>query len=197
MDVPGRWSAGWGRTARYGGRFLAALLCVLGLAACSPQFDWRPVVFGEQGAAGVLPDKPDTQTQAVPFESGELSLTMHSAQVGGVLFALGQAPLPAPLRQDAAARDRLARWAMASFYRNVGLEPPAQLPAPGTRFVIDGQGPKGPLRLQGQIIVTPREWLEAVVIAAPTDFDRAPVDDFWLSLRWSARPAGTVPKPPG
>ena len=31
-------------------------LCAGVLSACSPTFDWRPVAFGQAGAAGVLPD---------------------------------------------------------------------------------------------------------------------------------------------
>jgi hypothetical protein len=170
-------------------RILTLLLCAAVLAGCSPRFNWRSVPFGEQGASGVLPDKPDVQTRAVPFESQSLPLTMRSARSGGVLFALGEAPLPEALTRDPEARARLARWAAESFYRTAGVAAPASLPAPGERFVIEGHGPKGPLRFEIQITVTAREWLEAVVVASPHDFDRAPVDDFWLALRWSAGPA--------
>ena len=75
-------------------RMLAAACCLALLAACSPTFDWRPVAFGHQGAAGVLPDTPQAQTRPVSFEGQTLELTMHSARAGGVLFALGSAELP-------------------------------------------------------------------------------------------------------
>lgn len=169
-------------------RSLTVLICALLLAACSPQFDWRPVTFGRQGAEGVLPDKPQAQTRAVRFESLDLPLTMHSARAGSVLFALGEAPLPARLAGDPAARERLAQWAVAAIYRNAGVEPPTTLPPPGTQFTVDGQGPKGKLRFQAQVKVTASEWLEAIVVGAPADFARAPVNDFWLSLRWSTAP---------
>lgn len=172
-------------------RLLMMLACAAVLAACAPRFDWRPVTFGEQGASGVLPDKPDVETRKIPFESLELPLTMHLARAGSVLFALGEAPLPSVLVQDPAARSRLERQAVVSFYQRAGAPVPDALPAPGQRFVIEGHGPHGPLRFEIQITVTSTEWLEAVVVAAPHDFDRAPVDDFWLALRWSAqRPAG-------
>jgi hypothetical protein len=172
-------------------RILAVLMCALLLAACSPTFDWRPVPFGRQGAVGVLPDKPQAQTRTVRFGSLDLPLTMHSARAGSVLFALGEAPLPAGLASDPAAQERLAQWATAAIYHNAGVEPPPTLPPPGTRFVVDGHGPKGKLRFQAQVRVTASEWLEAIVIGAPADFARAPVDDFWLSLRWSTAPQTT------
>ncbi|CAM5182706.1 Lipoprotein OS=Castellaniella defragrans OX=75697 GN=HNR28_002735 PE=4 SV=1 [Castellaniella defragrans] len=93
-------------------RFLLLLSCAALLAGCAPRFDWRPVIFGEQGANGVLPDKPDVQTKAVPFESHSLKLTMHSARAGSVLFALGEAPLPPALARDPQERARLERCAL-------------------------------------------------------------------------------------
>lgn len=170
-------------------RFVAALSVILLLGACSPRFDWRPVAFGQQGVTGVLPDRPETQTQDVPFETHVLALTMRSAKAGSVLFALGGAPLPAALADDPPARERLARWAIGALYRNAGVEPPAALPAPGTRFAIEGRNARGPLRFEAEVVVTATQWLEAVVIAAPADFNRAPVGDFWLSLRLPAHTA--------
>ena len=174
-------------------RTLAVVCCAVVLAACSPPFDWRPVAFGQGGAAGVLPDTPRDQTRAIPFEDQSLDLTMHTAKAGDVLFALGAAPLPPGLAGDAAARQRLARWAVESLYRNVGAEPPAPDVDPQQRFVFEGQGPDGPVRVEAQVRVTATEWLEAVVIAAPDDRVSA-VDDFWLSLRW---PGGRMSADPG
>ena len=173
-------------------RTLAVACCAVLLAACSPTFDWRPVAFGQGGAAGVLPDTPQDQTRAVPFEDQPLDLTMRTARAGGVLFALGSAPLPPALGAEAAARGRLARWAVDALYRNVGAEPPGPDADPQQRVVFEGRGPDGPVRVEAQIRVTPTEWLEAVVIAAP-DARKPEVDDFWLSLRWPGGAASAAP----
>lgn len=175
-------------------RVLAAVLCVAWLAGCSPTFDWRPVRFGQDGASGVLPDTPHAQTRQVGYDTWTLPLSMTSARAGSVLFALGAAPLPPDLAASASARERLARWAVESFYRNAGTAPPDPAPRPGERFTVHGQGPDGPIWIEAQVIVTDREWLEAVVIAAPDDYARAPVGDFWLSLRW---PGASMHTPPG
>ncbi len=165
-------------------RILAIGCCAVWLAACSPTFDWRPVAFGQGGAAGALPDTPQSQTRPVPFEDQTLTLTMRSARAGGVLFALGAAALPPDWADDAPARRRLARWAVEALYRNAGAEPPGPGIDPEQRFSFRGQGPQGPVRVEAQVRVTATEWLEAVVIAGPDDHVHAPVDDFWLSLRW-------------
>ncbi|MBB6084688.1 hypothetical protein [Castellaniella defragrans] len=176
-------------------RILAVVGCCAALlAACSPTFDWRPVAFGQDGAAGVLPDTPQAQTRPVAFEGRTLDLTMRSAQAGGVLFALGAAPLPPDWAADEPARRRLARWAVEALYRNAGAEPPGPDADPERRFSFEGRGPQGPVRVEAQVRVTTTEWLEAVVIAGPDDHARAPVDDFWLSLRW---PDGAVSAGPG
>ena len=172
-------------------RMLAVGCCAVLLAACSPTFDWRPVAFGQGGAAGVLPDTPQTQTRPVPFEDQALSLTMRSARAGGVLFALGAAELPPGWAADAAVRRRLARWAVDALYRNAGAEPPGPDADPEQRFSFQGRGPQGPVRVEAQVRVTATEWLEAVVIAGTDDHARAPVGDFWLSLRWPDE-AGTA-----
>ncbi|MGB3423916.1 MAG: hypothetical protein WBF84_01095 [Castellaniella sp.] len=173
-------------------RILAIVCCAAWLAACSPTFDWRPVAFGQGGAAGVLPDTPQTQARPVTFEDRTLTLTMRSARAGGMLFALGSADLPPEWADDAAARRRLARWAVDALYRNVGAAPPGPETDPEQRVSFEGRGPQGPVRVEAQIKVTATEWLEAVVIAGPDDYARAPVDDFWLSLRWPGGAAGTA-----
>lgn len=164
-------------------RILTVLGCICCLVACSPTFDWRRVDFG-LAADGVLPDAPATQTREFPFEAETLQLSMRSARAGDVLFALGAAPLPSRFRDDEAARARLARWATESFYRNLGQAMPDPAPAAGSRFKVQGQGPDGPVQIEAQVVVTPHEWLEAVVIAAPDAYARAPVGDFWLALHW-------------
>ncbi|MFV0282319.1 MAG: hypothetical protein ACK5JE_00820 [Castellaniella sp.] len=175
-------------------RRLAAGGCAILLVACSPTFDWRPVAFGQAGAAGVLPDTPQAQTRPVPFGDQTLSLTMQSARAGGVLFALGAAELPAGWAADARVRQRLARWAVEALYRNAGAEPPGADFDPEQRFVIRGRGPQGPVRVEAQVRVTATEWLEAIVIAGPDADARAPLGDFWLSLRW---PDGGAKAAPG
>jgi len=178
-------------------RMLAAACCLALLAACSPTFDWRPVAFGHQGAAGVLPDTPQAQTRPVSFEGQTLELTMHSARAGGVLFALGSAELPPGWGSDPAVRRRLARWAVEALYRNAGAGLPDPAADPEQRFSFQGLGPQGPVLVEAQVRVTATEWLEAVVIAEPDDHARASVNDFWLSLRWpgEAGPAGSAGLP--
>lgn len=180
-------------------RILVAMLCVCLLEACSPSFDWRQVDFGQRGASGVLPDSPQTQTHQVAYETWTLPLSMTSARAGSVLFALGSAPLPPDLSASSSERERLARWAIKSFYQNAGAELPDPAPGPGERFTVHGQGPSGAVVIEAQVRVTDVEWLEAVVIAAPEDYAQAPVGDFWFSLRWPvSTPSGSGRRvPPG
>ncbi len=141
----------------------------------------------------MLPDTPQTQARPVTFENQTLNLTMRSARAGGVLFALGAADLPPGWADDAAVRRRLARWAIDALYRNVGAEPPGPDADLEQRFSFEGRGPQGPVQVEAQIRVTATEWLEAVVISGSDDRARAPLGDFWLSLRWPSGVGTAVP----
>lgn len=164
-------------------RYLLAALCILALAGCSPEFDWRSVSVAGGALSGVLPGRLQSETREVTFEGHALGLTMATAQAGSVLFALGHASLPPALGADPAARAELALAVTRSFYRNLGVPPHDPLPQPGQRFVIDGGTTSQPMRLEALVVVSPQYLLEAIVTAAPDNFARAPVGDFWLGLR--------------
>src|SRR5690606_34856831 len=114
---------------------------------CSPTFDWRSVAIADGAVTGVLPARPQSETREVNFEGHPLSLTMTMAQAGSVLFALGHAPLPDPLRTDPEAAQALAGAVIRSFYDNLGVQAPDPLPKPGERFVIKGGAPERPVYL--------------------------------------------------
>uniref|UniRef100_UPI00334204B6 hypothetical protein n=1 Tax=Castellaniella defragrans TaxID=75697 RepID=UPI00334204B6 len=159
------------------------MICVLALAGCSPEFDWRSVEVADGAVTGVLPARPRSETRAVRVEGHALDLTMTMAQAGSVLFALGHAPLPEDLRADPPAARALAYGMIRSFYENLGVPPPDPLPEPGERFVVEAELRGKPMRLEALVMVNTWNLFEAVVTAETSAFDRAPVRDFWLGLQ--------------
>ncbi len=164
-------------------RWMLLAACALAMVGCSPKFDWRSVDVADGAVTGVLPARPQSETRAVDYEGHSLSLTMTMAQAGSVLFALGHAPLPPSMQDDPAAAQALARAVIRSFYDSLGVQVPDPAPRPGERFVIDGGAPDRPIRLEGLVVTSTRDLLEAVVTAETDAFDRAPVQDFWMGLR--------------
>lgn len=162
---------------------MAIVLWVLVLSGCSPQFDWRVVSVGDGVVTGVLPDRPRTESRQVEIGGQTIELSMTMAEAGDVLFALGHAPLPDELLVDRAAARVLGNSLIASFYRNLNLAPPDPLPALGERFVVEGAGPDGPMRIEAVVGLGRNAMIEAVVMATQQAFARAPVQDFWSGLK--------------
>lgn len=164
-------------------RLIGIVLCVLALAGCSPDFDWRVVSVGDGIVTGVLPARPHTETRSIAFDGQSLDLSLTMAEANDVLFVLGHAILPEPLRGDREAARVLAREVVVSFYRNLGISPPDPLPTLGERFVVNGQGPSGSLRIEALVGLRGTSLVEAVVMGKQQAFDRAPVQDFWSALK--------------
>lgn len=164
-------------------RWIGIVLCALALAGCSPEFDWRVVAVGDGAVTGVLPARPRTETRPIEFSGDRLDLSLTMAQAQDVLFVMGHAALPGRLQGDREAARLLAREVTASFYRNLSVPIPDPLPVLGQRFVIDGQGPSGPVRMEALVGVSGGSLVEAMVMGTQQAFDRAPVQDFWSALK--------------
>lgn len=164
-------------------RLFGIMLCVLALTGCSPDFDWRVVSVGDGMVTGVLPARPHTQTRAINFDGQSLNLSITMAEANEVLFALGHAVLPEALQGNRQAARALAAEMMASFYRNLEVPPPDPLPALGSRFIVDGRGPDGSIRIEALVGLSGNSLVEAVVMGKQQMFDRAPVQDFWSALK--------------
>jgi hypothetical protein len=79
---------------------IAAVL-LFNLAACSPQFDWREVHGSNPPFVVMLPAKPSTVSRSINLDGQQVTMTMTSAKVDGVTFAVGTATMSDP--QHAAA----------------------------------------------------------------------------------------------
>ena len=164
-------------------RLVGIVLCVLVLSGCSPRFDWRVVSVGDGVVTGVLPDRPRTESRRVDIGGQSIDLSMTMAEAGDVLFALGHAPLPDALLADRSAARAVGNSLIAAFYRNLNQPPPDPLPALGERFVVEGTGPAGPMRIEAVVGLARDAVVEAVVMATRQAFAQAPVQDFWNGLK--------------
>lgn len=160
---------------------LIGLLSVF-LAACSPDYNWRQVSVGDGVATAFFPDKPRTQERTLPFSGHDIVFSLTSATVDDALFTVAHAPLPEALRANQAARREFATAVVRSLYRNLGVQEPEPLPAFGELFVIEGQGPQGPVRLQARVWLTDRSLVEGLVTAARDAFPAAQADEFLQGL---------------
>lgn len=160
------------------------------LSACSPRHDWRQVSLADGALRAMFPDRPHTTQRELQFEEHEITFSLSSASVDGVLYTVGYAALPDALRRDAAAKRRLIEQTQASLYYRLGGTPPDTLPAAGERFSVAGQAQGQPLRLEAMVWTTPTSLIEGMVIGDPDRLSVEQVNEFLRELAPDQRPRG-------
>lgn len=90
-------------------------LTVLGLAACSPAYNWRELRPADAPLRAMLPCKPEQAERALPLlgpQAAEVPVWMLSCTADGHRFALAVARLPDGVEAAPVLRDwRQASWA--------------------------------------------------------------------------------------
>lgn len=177
------------------------------LAACSPTLDWREIRSTEGGFVVSLPGKPQVVTREIelPLVAGadKVTMTMTSAGVGGTLFAVGVAQLPANATRDAASLRSCVAYFRDGLLRNVGAgaadtEKEAPWRNRGTRsapkaarafeargvIAIGGRHPE-PARLAARIYVVDDRVYQIVAMGRPDDLPDNEIETFFTSFRLS------------
>jgi hypothetical protein len=92
-------------------RTFLGLAAALGLAACTPTFDWRSVALPDTQLVTELPCRPARFQRDVTVAGVPLQLFMLSCEAGGVTYGVASAEVRDPARVDAvlvALRDSAA-----------------------------------------------------------------------------------------
>jgi hypothetical protein len=123
----------------------ALLLCALGLAACSPTFNWRETRPDGTALQALLPCKPDAAQRSVPLLGSPTELHLLSCEAGGLRFALAWADIGDPSQAGTA----LAAWRSASLAAIRVSSPPgdeastawtAEVPGASATLGVSAQG---------------------------------------------------------
>lgn len=168
-----------GRAVRAG-----MLILMLGLLlGCSPEYNWRELAVADGMVRAIFPDKPETQKRVLNFAGSDIEFSLTAATVKGAVFAVGYAPLPEALKNNESARLNMGRTVVASFYQNLGVEPPSELPAFGEPFEIAGQDTgNGATRLRAIAWVLPHALVEGIVTARSDAFPDSQATEFLKGL---------------
>lgn len=151
------------------------------LTGCSPQYNWREVAVGEGVGLVLFPDKPQTQSKELDFSGHQVQFSLTTAEIDGTLFVVGYAPWPEPIAENQAMRRELGQAVIASLYRNLGGEMPAEPPEFGQRFEINAK-PPGELMLQAQVWVSDGGLVEGIVMGPAGRFPRDASGEFLVSV---------------
>lgn len=159
-------------------RICALLILAALVAACSPEYNWREVAVGDDVGRVLFPAKPRVDTRTLEFSGYTVQFTLTTSQVGENTFAVGHAVWPEAMLVDETLRRQLGQAVISSFYRNLGSTPPAQLPAFGESFQVEGSS----LQLQAQVWLSKQGLVEGMVMGPLDGFPKAAANEFLDSL---------------
>lgn len=146
------------------------ILATFLLAGCSPHFNWREFTSKDASYQVLFPDKPATASREIDLNGVKTTMTMTAAEVGDILFAVGQADVG-----DAAAASAALAAMQAALVKNIAgtVTRSAATTASnhtGTRITrgIDAVGTRNgqPMRLVAHFEARGRS-LYQVVVAGP------------------------------
>lgn len=84
------------------------LLCLTGLAACSPKYDWREMPAADGAVRVTFPAKPRPDARDVVVAGHTLPLVFEIAPVDSSIFAVGHVVLPEAILADPAELAKVA-----------------------------------------------------------------------------------------
>ena len=147
--------------------------------------------MGDGQVRAMFPDKPRTSEREFVFEGHAITFSLTSASVNDVLFTVGYASLPGALQQEPSARERLVRQIQTSLYQNLGVQPPIQMPAAASQFVVEGVAAQksGPLRLEAVVWTTEQALIEGIVLGVSDTLPQDQVNEFLRELAPDQRPS--------
>lgn len=119
----------------------------VGLAACSPTYDWRDVRPADAGVQLLFPCKPRTEARSITLAGQPVRMTMVACEAGGSMFGLAFADAGDPGRvAPALAALRLAQagnlGAPAQSLGTVTVTGANPAPVP-ERVQVNGRFPDG------------------------------------------------------
>ncbi len=176
---------------------LALALFSATLSGCSERLEWREF-RATDGYAVLLPGRAQTVAREVEFEGRPLPVTMTSAGVGPVLFAVGTAVLPAAVANDAAARERVIAHFRDGLVRNIGgtvtSTGPASMPLPpgSVRELraaqsVEARGRAGPdgraAQLAARFFIVDDRLFQLVALGAEGGLEPRALETFFTSFR--------------
>ena len=165
---------------------LAALVAVIGLAACTPTLNWREIQPEGSELFAMFPCKPERFARSVPLAGARVEMRMSSCVVDGATFAVAYASVAEPGQVTPAIT--ALRTAAAGNIGGVASEMgpasvPGMTPNPlASRVTIKGRGADGGI-LEEQVVffVKGLRVYQASIVGPKVDGEAA--DTFVTGLR--------------
>lgn len=174
---------------RYFLSLLLGLCCLCCLTACSPKYDWREIRPEHAPFQVAFPAKPVYQSRDVALAGSTVKMTMSSAQVDGVTFAVGSASM-ATAEQAKAALPLLKATLLANIGGQIKQESSPAFPQ-GVALQVEATGQQSKLAVGGaqnillaaRFIAKDKQVYQLVVMGKPERVLRDSIDTFFTSFK--------------
>ncbi len=166
---------------------LAAAACVLLLAACAPDYNWREIRPPGTGYLVMLPGKPASMSRPIHLDDLAVTMAMSGARVGEQSFTVGMVELP---DSQASTRERAGAAMRTAMVRNIGgreteaveaavpvvdLAGRATAMQPGVRIEASGRLGDRPMHLSALFVARGSRAWQAVMIGPAPDAEHTEV----------------------
>lgn len=159
----------------------ALVLVLLGLAACSPTYNWRDYASPDARYRVTFPAKPASATRSVDLNGMRVAMTMTAAEVDGATFAVGAAEAP-----DAAQAQAALGAMKLALLRNIGAGTGGAngAAAPATSMDVDATGAAqgARLRLVGHFEARGTRFYQVIVVGKDRAVPPEQIEQFLTSF---------------
>jgi hypothetical protein len=160
-------------------KFLLVLFCLLWLAGCTPEYNWRELIVADERAMVMFPSRVKTEQRTIRVEGIELVFSLTSAAVDQSVFSVGYAPLSPTL--DSAQTERLVQAFATALATRVG-QPLAPQALSGEVFELESVVAGQPSRLLGRVLIHRGMLIQAVVSGPKKSLSKENATEFMRSL---------------
>ncbi len=160
-------------------KFLLVLFCLLWLAGCTPEYNWRELTVADERAMVMFPSRVKTEQRPIRVDGVELIFSLTSAAVDQSVFSVGYAPLSSAL--DSAQTERLVHAFATALAARVG-QPLAPQALNGEVFELESVVAGQPSRLLGRVLIHRGMLIQAVVSGPQKSLSKENATEFMRSL---------------
>jgi len=158
---------------------LLVLFCLLGLAGCTSEYNWRELIVADDRAIVMFPSRVKTEQRSIRVEGTDLVFSLTSAAVDQSVFSVGYAPLSATL--DSAQGERLVQAFATALAARVG-QPLAPQALNSDVFELESVVGGQASRLMARVLIHRGMLIQVVVSGPKKSLSKENATEFMRSL---------------
>ncbi len=160
-------------------KYLLVPFCLLWLAGCTPEYNWRELTVADDRAIVMFPSRVKTEQRTIRVDGMDLVFSLTSAAVDQSVFSVGYAPLSSAL--DTAQTERLVQAFATALAARVG-QPLMPQALNGDVFELESVVAGQASRLLGRVLIHRGMLIQVVVSGPKKSLSKENATEFMRSL---------------